>query len=419
MIQLTAGIIFLLTYLVIIFEHKLKLNKSAIALFGGALLWIIVAITKQPHFETELAHTGNEIFSIVVFLLAAMSLVEILVHYKFFDLIRAKLYQLKLDDKAQFLIITAIIFLLSAVIDNLTATIVGIQIARKFFKGNNLLYTASGIVIAANAGGAFSPIGDVTTIMIWLADKFNALEIIKDGFLPSLTMYIVSSLMIYKKIKNDTKDNDEIIKNLSKSEWAIVVLTLLSFSFPVIMSFNNLPPYMGLLIGLGLVWLLTDLLKVVRPKPTHLSCDISQMIKNTDIPSLKFFIGILLAVAALNNLEILKMLSEYLYGHNPSELRIIGGNAGLGLLSAIVDNVPLTAIAIKMLEVHDPNIWVLLAICVGTGGSLFIIGSAAGVVAMGMVKELNFTKYLKLVSFPVIIAYLAAIGVWLIQYYLL
>lgn len=415
--QIIALIVFILGYILITLEHKLKINKSAIALVTGAVLWILVAVN-HSHFENELIHAGAEIFGLVIFLLAAMSLVEILVHYKFFDIIRGKLYKLGLSEQKQFAVIATLTFFLSAVVDNLTCTIVMTQIARNFFSGTNLIRAVAGIVIAANAGGAFSPIGDVTTIMLWLADKFTAMEIITRGFLPSVSMLIVLIAFMYPKFRKDTDDvKTELITNLGKSEKIIISGVFGSFMFPVIFNQIGLPPYLGLILGLGLVWIIIDIFKQIRPKTTHLGASIEEFIKKTDIPSLKFFIGILLAVSALANLGILETASHLLYGEDGSVIRVIVGNIGLGVLSAIVDNVPLTAIAIDVLPTTDSNLWVLLALTVGTGGSLLVIGSAAGVIAMGMIKELSFGNYLKHAFFPAFAGYIVGIAVWCIQYF--
>lgn len=419
MISILAISIFIAGYFLITLEHKVRLNKSAIALVTGTLLWVLVSLQPNAHFENELIHAGAEIFGLVVFLLAAMSLVEILVHYRFFDVVRGKIFKLGLNEKKQFLVISVITFFLSAVVDNLTCTIVMIQIARNFFKGTNLLRSAAGVVIAANAGGAFSPIGDVTTIMLWLANKFTALEIITRGFLPSLAMLITTTAVMYPQITNTQDDTkDEIVTKFGKSEKIVIAGVFGSFFLPVIFNQIGLPPYLGLILGLGIVWIIIDLFKQIRPKLTHLEASIEEFIKKTDIPSLKFFIGILLAVSALGSLGILEAASQLLYGGDESVSRVVLGNIGLGVLSAIVDNVPLTAIAIDILPSVSASLWVLLALTVGTGGSLLIVGSAAGVIAMGMVRELNFVNYIKYAFIPALLGYLAAVTVWCIQYFI-
>jgi Na+/H+ antiporter NhaD/arsenite permease-like protein len=301
-------------------------------------------------------------------------------------------------------------------LDNLTTTIVMIQIARKFFKDKNMILMSAAVVIAANAGGAFSPIGDVTTIMLWLADKFTAIEVIKQGFLPSLAILIGALALMYPKVDDKPyEETDEIVTKLTKSEKIVVFSVFASFILPLVMNFMGLPPYFGLLLGLGGVWLIIDFFKSYTKHETHLDASIEDMIKKTDIPSLKFFIGILLAVSALEHIGLLEQLSHIVFTEHPSLSRMIFGNISLGFLSAVLDNVPLTAIAIEILNTVDSSIWVLLAIAVGTGGSMLIVGSAAGVVAMGMVKELTFEKYLKLATVPAMVGYLLGMAVWYVQ----
>jgi len=294
-----------------------------------------------------------------------------------------------------------------------------IQIARMFFKKDNLLIAVSGIIIAANAGGAFSPIGDVTTIMLWLADKFSATSVIIYGFLPSFVLYTISTLLLSKKIVDSDFDvKTKIITKLSISEKIIITVILSSFLLTIVTGIIGLPPYFGLLIGLGISWVLIDLLKKYSTNTTHLEASIDEFIKKTDIVALKFFIGILLAVAALHQLGILEQLSGIIYGANPSINRIIAGNIGLGLISPVLDNVPLTAMAIQIINSTNEDLWVLLALSVGTGGSLLIIGSAAGVVAMGMVKELNFETYFKIAFIPALIGFIGCITIWGLQFFL-
>ncbi len=232
MVGIVALVIFIIGYALITLEHKLNTNKSAVALSLGAILWILAAVTTSD--KAEISHiiteAGAEIFQIVVFLLAAMTLVEILVHYRFFDVIRTKLARLKLKDKKQFAVMGIITFFLSAVLDNLTVTIIMIQIARQFFSGKNLLIAAAGIVILANAGGAWSPIGDVTTIMLWLAHKFSATEIILQAFIPSAILGIVSGYFMYRQMED--KNTDYTVDrptDFSRSEKFVIGSILLRF----------------------------------------------------------------------------------------------------------------------------------------------------------------------------------------------
>ena len=419
-IQIFAAIFFVVLYVGIAFENRLGISKTAFALIGGALLWFLIAVAKTEHFEEHLAEAGADLFGLVIFLFAAMALVEILLHYRFFDLIRGKLFALKVSERKQLVIISVITFCLSAVIDNLTTTIVMTQIATKFFRGENLLRAVVGIVIAANAGGAFSPIGDVTTIMIWLAGKVDALGLIAEALLPAIAIAVVSTLLIGRKTVNSTVDaTNEIITKLSNPEKLIVTFSLGSFALPLIASLLGLPPYIGLLFGLASVWMIIEFFEHRKPRRTGLASAIfDEFLKRTDVSSRMFFVGILLVVAALQTLGVLSFVSEALYGVDPSGMRMIVGNILLGVFSSIVDNVPLTAIAIDILATDSQSIWVLLALTVGTGGSLLVIGSAAGVVAMGMVRELTFGKYIQIGFMPALLGFCAGVGVWLMQYLL-
>ncbi len=416
-----AGVIFVLGYLLITLEHHWKVNKSLTATALAAILWAVIAFSGADMHTVEVAlhHLSGETFSLVVFLLAAMTLVEILVHYRFFDLLRAKLFALGLQDSAQLVLISAITFFLSAIIDNLTTTIVMVQIARRFFKGKNLLIAAGAIVVAANAGGAFSPVGDVTTIMIWLAGKFTAFEIISWGFLPAITISAVSTYLFVRQIEGSTTDEKPTQENvaLTISEKVVIGMSFASFILPLLAHLVGLPPFMGLLFGVGIVGLTIGFFaNTARKRESHLSMDIEKLLGKVDITSLLFFIGILFAVGALGFLGILDGISNSLFGEDPEISRLVAGSVLLGALSAIVDNIPLTAAALDILQTTDFRLWVLLALCVGTGGSMLVIGSAAGVVAMGMVKELTFKQFFKIATVPAAAGYVAGIGVWCAQY---
>jgi Na+/H+ antiporter NhaD/arsenite permease-like protein len=416
--QMLALALFIVGYVAITFEHQLRTHKAPTALLLGVALWFLVAqsgLDRDP-----LAHAlevaAAEIFGIVIFLLAAMTLVEVLAHYQFFDYVRVELSRRNLGDRQQFIVIGAVTFLLSPVIDNLTTTIVMLTVAQRFFRGHNLLVMATGIIIFANAGGAWSPIGDITTLMLWLAGKFTAAEVILDTLLPSLAHALVAGFLLLRQIKASTPDSAEDLPvTFTRSEFTVIALALASFGLPLLMSQLGLPPYMGLLIGLAVVWIVTGLLARISGRETHLTADIERFLRNADIPSLKFFIGILLAVAALDALGVLTVISNLLLGSNPGAERIVIGNAALGVLSALVDNVPLTALAIDLLPATNPRLWSLLAYCVGTGGSLLVIGSAAGVIAMGMIRELTSTAYVRIATPAVAAAYVVGIAVWGVQ----
>ncbi len=404
-------------------EHKFHINKAAWALLTGGVLWVIVAFAGTEALEEHLTETGSEIFALVVFLLAAMSLVEILISCGVFDALRAKVMAYKLDNRRQFMIIMIAVFFLSATVDNLTATIIMVQIARKFFKGNNLLVAGCGIVISANAGGAFSPIGDVTTIMLWIAGKFTAIGIMADAFIPSAIIGVVAYLLLARKIDNQMDDDTPPVvehKSFSTGTKLIIASAAFSFVLPVLFKTIHLPPVLGILTGLGFTWLLVDYIghRSNTGAGSPMSLNIEKLIQKTDIASIKFFIGILLAVAAMSTLGILETVSHYIYGADQDVTRIIGGNVAIGMISAILDNIPLTAIAIDILQTSDVKLWVLLAISVGTGGSLLSIGSAAGVVAMGLVEGLTFKKYFEIAFIPALVSFLTGIGFWLLEWYM-
>jgi Na+/H+ antiporter NhaD/arsenite permease-like protein len=422
-IGIVAASLFGFGYLLITMEQRFSTHKSAIALTLGGILWLLAAVHlkgNEAELDHALAHAGSEIFSIVAFLLAALALIEILVHYRLFDLIRARLIKMKVGDREQFLVIIAITFFFSAVLDNIAITIAMLQIARRFFVGRNMLIAAAAIVVAANAGGAWSPIGDITTILLWLAEKFTAVEIIKYAFFPSLTLAAVVTFMLYRKLDDTSytkREKDDILK-LSISEKIVVGTALGSFTLPLLMSTVGLPPYMGLLLGLGLTWCAIELAKhkAHHEHHTHMTANIEKIIQTVDISSIKYIMGILLAVMALAAMGVLLWLSQTVVGDSASTERLIGINIGMGFMSGIVDNASLVAIAINTLPMDNPQLWALTAIAAGNGGSLMVIASAAGVVAMGNYKPLGVADYFKIATFPVLLGLLAAFAVWYIQY---
>ena len=416
MVKIFSIIIFLSGYLAISQEHLLKVSKTSISLILAVVLWLLVIMSGNNNVGPALSEAGSEIFSLVIFLLSAMTLVEILTHYGLFDYIYHRLIRLHLEDKAQFFIIILLTFVFSSLLDNLTTTIVFVQIARRFFSGKNLLKSAAAIVIAANAGGAFSPIGDISTTMLWLSNKFSTYTIITQAFLPSLAVFLVSSFLIGRSIAVDTRDKVEKEIKLGKTEWFIISLCLSSFLLPLFMTIVHLPPYLGLIFGLGMVWLVVDLGKLRAPDHTRLRMSIEKFFQKTDIASLYFFIGILMAIAALHHIGILDDISQKVFTQTPSTERIIIGNILIGPLSAVFDNIPLTAAAIDIVKTTDETLWALLALTVGVGGSILLIGSAPGIIAMTIVKDLTFSRYMRIATLPALAAFCAGIAVWLLQY---
>lgn len=427
-LAILASILFVTGYILITLEHRFDLNKALPAVALGSFLWILIGIFQGPEeFSHAMEQSGSEIFGLIAFLLAAMTLVEILTHYRFFDWIRIKILGLGFNDYKQLWVIAFITFFLSAIVDNLTATLVMLAIGSLFISGKNLPNAAAIIVIAANAGGAWSPIGDVTTIMLYLADKFTASQIILWGIIPSLTLLVVSTFMLTRSVTGNTPDMKAEDIRLTNSEKVIVITSLLSFLLPLLVSQIGLEPYFGLIFGLGIVGLLIAIFRnrakrlhnAEKIHQTHLTSDLEKKLSRIDMASLLFFTGILLAVSALGHLGVLDLISHSLLGSNPSLTRYVVSSSTLGAISALVDNIPLTAAAIEIFKTTDFHMWVLLALTVGTGGSLLIIGSAAGIVAMSRVKTLTFFNYLKIATVPALVGYLAAIGVWYLQYILL
>ena len=415
MIKIVATILFFLGYILISFESFIRISKTAISLVLGILLWIVIMVfmNKQP--TMFLHETGGDIFQLVIYLLTAMTLVEIITHYGFFDYVYAKIISWKMSGKALFFLITTLSFFFSAFIDNLTTSIVFLAIARNFFTKKSLIRVGSAIVIAANAGGVFSPIGDVTTTMLWFAGKFSAVTIVTQAFLPSFIAFLTSSLLIGRSISQEsmTKVND--LRKITRREWVIIMLSFLSFSLPLVLTILKLPAYMGLLLGIGIVWLVTDITKPHK-QSSIIDISIEHFFQKTDMASLQFFVGILLAVSALQYLGILADISHMLFPVSPSDRQMIFGTLVLGGLSAVFDNIPLTAAAIDIVKTTNQSLWVLVAYVVGFGGSLFLIGSAPGVIAMTVIKELTFFRYLKIATLPVLIAFFFGALVWYIQF---
>lgn len=420
---LWIGIVFFVVmYAAITFEHLLGVQKEPISLIGGISLWILAVIADTPDLDHAIEAAGAEIIEIILFLMAAMTLVEFLDHKGFFEVIRVQLQRRGLRDRQQFLVISFLTFFLSAMLDNLTTTLVMLTIASRFFYGRNRLVVSAAIVPSANAGGAWSPVGDVTTIMIWVAGMFTAGQIVTQAFLPALAHVSVVTLLLLRHITNDPvpDSTEDLSLVFSRQDKLLMGVTLLCFALPLVMSQLGLHAYMGLLLGLGIVWLLNQLLnphtKENGEQLTVMEQDIEDLIRKIDHRSLVFFAGILLSVKALGALGALEEISHLLLGSNPGEERVVGSNLTLGLLSAVVDNVPLTALAIDVIHVDNPWMWSLLALCVGTGGSALIIGSVAGVVAMGRVTGLTSSVYVRIATVPVLLGYAAQTLVWWIQY---
>ncbi|MFT5667328.1 MAG: Na+/H+ antiporter NhaD/arsenite permease-like protein [Vicingaceae bacterium] len=418
---------FIVGYLLIAFEHPLKIDKAAPALFTAVLLWtllmlggesILPNVTDSSQFiEERLVHNLGEISGILFFLLGAMTLVELVDAHGGFDLITDTITS---TNKRKLLwILCLLTFFMSAALDNLTTSIIMAALLRKIIHDREDLWLFAGmIILAANAGGAWSPIGDVTTIMLWIGKQVSAANIMAKLFLPSLVCLLVPLFIASNRIKGSftTSSSSVNIKKIPDSEKKTVMyfgVGALLF-VPIFKTLTHLPPFMGMLLGLSVVWFVTEIIHRRKPEELKKSFSIVGVLQKVDTPSILFFLGILLAVAALQVAGHLNQLSKFLDAEIGNVWVI---NSLIGIFSAIVDNVPLVAGAIGMysFEVYpkDHIFWELLAYCAGTGGSLLIIGSAAGVAMMGILR-IDFIWYLKKISWYALIGYASGIFTFLI-----
>ena len=417
-------IIFIVGYLAIAFEHPLKINKAASALLTGVICWSIYALWggDKEIVSGNLAHHLAEIAGILFFLLGAMVIVELIDAHDGFEIITE---QIKTTNKRKLVWIVGILaFFLSAVLDNLTTTIVMVSLLRKFIPlHKDRLMFAGLIVISANAGGAWSPIGDVTTTMLWIGNQVTTANIIVKTILPSLVCFFVPALVISLQMKGfvepmpERKEKLNSTRNERRTVFIIGVASLLFV--PIFKTITHLPPYMGIIFGLGTMWVLTELVHSGKSEGEKGLLSVNHALRKIDTPSILFFLGILLAVSALQSTGVLTSVASAL-DRSIGDISII--TIIIGFLSAIVDNVPLVAAAQGMYSLEqyptDHFFWEFLAYCSGTGGSILIIGSAAGVAAMGM-EKIQFGWYLKKISWLAIIGYLAGAGIFLLQHFLL
>ncbi|MFY0598842.1 MAG: sodium:proton antiporter NhaD [Cyclobacteriaceae bacterium] len=417
-ISIILIVIFLNAIVAIAFEHSLGINKSWIALFSGTTMWMIASIGADKEvMHHALQESSAEIFELIVFLIGAMTIVEMMGHYRFFTWLENKLFSLRISNTTLFWLLGIITFISSSLLDNLTTTLVMIQVGRfLYLRKENFNIFIINTVIAANAGGAMSPVGDVTTIMMWLAEKFTAWQVLLYGFLPSIVAWVIPQYLLTRQIAKEDREgrvSDEVLP----LQWNIIFMGFMTFGFAVLVNVLHLPPFFGILFGLGAAAILIDF-RLKSGKLKKKANKIVNVIKTIDMATITFFIGILLAVNALGYVGILDQIATFLFGETPGSNTnsLIIGHSFLGVISAVFDNVPLTAAVIDMLPdgIHY-QYWVLLAITAGTGGSILIIGSAAGVAAMGQVPELTIKYYIKKGTIPAFLGYVAAIGVWYLQ----
>ena len=417
-------LIFVVAYAAIALEHPIKINKSASALLGAGLLWTVYATMTGD--STVVGHELNESLSstaqIVFFLMGAMTIVEVIDAHNGFDVITSRIRTTKLAGLMW--LVGFVTFFLSSVLDNLTSTIVMISLIRKLLEQRrDRLFFAALIVIAANAGGAWTPIGDVTTTMLWIGGQITSLAIMKALILPSLVNLIVPLLVVSYFVKGREviapaiQKNSELLQTTGYERNLMFCTGLgVLVMVPVFKTLTHLPPFMGILFGLGILWLVGELIHRGKEDEAKEHLTLVHAMKQIDMSSIVFFIGILLAVATLEHAHILAELATWLdqtVGRQDVIVLVIG------LVSAIVDNVPLVAASMGMYDLAqyppDSFLWEFVAYCAGTGGSILIIGSAAGVAAMGL-EKIEFFWYVKRVSGLALIGYFAGAAVYIVQY---
>ncbi|HTL08585.1 MAG TPA: sodium:proton antiporter NhaD [Chitinophagaceae bacterium] len=415
--------IFVVGYVAIALEHTIKVNKAASALITGVLCWTIYFLhsgTPASAGEELTLHLG-EIASIVFFLLGAMTIVELIDSHNGFDIISR---QITTTSKRRLLLIIAIItFLLSSLLDNLTTSIVMTSLCLKIIPGKeDRLWFAGIIIIAANAGGAWSPLGDVTTTMLWIGGQITAINIIKTLLLPSIAVCVIPAWIVSMRFKSQklAAIPASVCTTEEQKQGKLMLFSgigLLLF-VPAFKSVTHLPPFMGMLLALGLIWVITTFIHRDKPAEYLERFTVTKALQKIDAPSILFFLGILLAVTAIQALGILTSLANALNGTLKNDYLI---GIVLGLLSSIVDNVPLVAACQGMYDLQtyppDHHFWEFLALTTGTGGSAIIIGSAAGVAVMG-IEKINFTWYLKNISWLALLGFAAGVATFLIEAYL-
>lgn len=451
---LSMILVFVLGYAAIALEHPIKINKTASALLTAVLSWTIIALFPIPdsifsaeiftHFVEklklegaidglsqieifreyaghELAHHLSSIAEILFFLLGAMTIVELIDSHQGFKVITNRI---KTKDSQMLLIIVSVLaFFLSAVLDNLTTAIVMVSLLRKLVHNHvqRKLY-AGMVIIAANAGGAWSPIGDVTTTMLWIGGQISAVNIMKTLFLPSLVCLAIPLLIVARQMRGRVirAPYDYVVAEqmeLVKGSRLMLIMGIGALLFvPIFKTVTHLPPYLGMLFGLGVLWIVSEMIHIDKTEEEKKPYSAIHALSKIDTSSVLFFLGILLAISALETMNILRITAEWL-NDSVGNMKVIVYL--IGLLSAIVDNVPLVAASMGMYDLNtypmDHWMWEMMAYCAGTGGSILIIGSAAGVAVMGM-ERINFIWYFKKISLLAFLGYTAGAIVYLLIY---
>jgi Na+/H+ antiporter NhaD/arsenite permease-like protein len=413
--------IFLVGYAVIAFEHPLKINKTATALITGVLCWTLFALSSSTELhkqlvETKLAHHLSETAAILFFLMAAMTIVELIDAHEGFRFITDRI--ITKDVRKLLWLICWITFFLSAALDNLTTAIVMVSVARKLIHDKEQrLFFCGMIIIAANAGGAFSPIGDVTTTMLWIGGQISAAGIIVNTLLPSIVCLLIPLIFLSFKLKGNLigSQTEPYKSNIPAGGKIMLVVGLSALLFvPIFKSITHLPPYIGILLGLGVIWVVSELINSKLDEGVRKKYSAAEALSRIDASSVLFFLGILLAVGALESMSILTSVAGWLDASIGNKSTIV---TLIGVLSSVVDNVPLVAAGMGMYSLNtyptDHSFWQYFAYCAGTGGSLLVIGSAAGVAVMGM-EKIDFVWYLKRISLLAFLGYVAGAAVYLL-----
>ena len=419
-------VIFVLGYLAIALEHPIKVDKAASALITGVLVWTLFVLSgADQHFIEQLLHHLSEISSILFFLLGAMTIVELVDAHEGFSIITDKITT---KNRVKLLwIVSVLTFFFSAALDNLTTTIVMVSLLRKLIDDKYERWFFAGIVVvSANAGGAWSPIGDVTTTMLWIGGQLTTMTIIKTLIVPSIVAMMVPLTVLSFTMKGEivrpveVGNEDDSDPTTAFERNLIFFLGVAGLLFvPVFKTLTHLPPFMGMMLSLGVLWLVTEIIHRSKNKADKSQLSVIGVLRKIDTASVLFFLGILLAVAGLQSAGHLAVMAQNLNEWFGGDIYAI--NIVIGLLSAIVDNVPLVAGSMGMYEItsvgnfaQDGVFWQFLAFCAGTGGSALIIGSAAGVAAMGL-EKIDFVWYLKKISILALLGYFAGAGTYILM----
>lgn len=418
-------LIFILGYLAIVFEHPLKLNKAASALLVGVLCWTYMMLSHgdTEGVQKELRHVLASSSEIVFFLLGALTIVELIDAHNGFDLI-TNMIQTK-NEKKLVWIISLTTFVLAAVLDTMATAVVMVKLVDKLIKGTEKKVLLSGfVVVAANAGGSWSVIGAPTTTMLWIGNQVSVGTTFFKLILPCLLSLVVTLLLFQRKFegqpdpkKAGTEGGHRQKSEVTRAEKIMFFsgIALLLF-VPIFKTWTHLPPYVGMMLSLGILWVISEVIHSKRDEEDKKRYSVGYALSKIEMPSILFFLGILLAVGSLEVSGDLKLLAQGIEKVVPNQTITA---SIIGLLSAIVDNIPLTAAAQGMYPIStyptDDKLWLLLAYCVGTGGSILVIGSAAGVAVMGLHQEkMTFGWYVKNISLWALISYVIGILIFVL-----